>query len=164
MPPRLWRKPGVHGRFKASRSKGSAHWKARIAVGQPQQGRTPARANGIKQIKHLLFADRRGHGDAGLFNIRDARPQGAGFGDHAGNAEADVVRALVAKHLGRQAGRDGAFHGGRAVGVDELFGQRGEKPRRRRAESDANDVRVHARAFNGGRGLVRIRFAHCKLE
>jgi len=118
-------------------------------VGEPQHGRTPARPGGIEQVKHLLFAHRRGHGDAGLVNIRNARPQGAGFRDHAGNAKADVVRAFVAKHLERQTGRHGAFHRGRAVGMDELSGQRGKKTRRGRAEADADDVRVHARAVNG---------------
>ena len=74
----------------------------------------------IQQVKHFFLADRRGHRDAGLFDFRKTRAQRPRPRDHAGNAEADVVGAFVAQHLRRHAGHDGAFHGGRAVGIDEL--------------------------------------------
>ena len=52
----------------------------------------------------------------------------AGAGDHARDAEADVVGALVAEHLRRHAGHDGALDRGRAVRVDELLRERGQEP------------------------------------
>jgi hypothetical protein len=131
-------------------------------VRQAQRHRAPAGADGVEQVKHFFLADRRGHRECRPWiEIGKTRAQRAGAGDDAGHAEADVVGAFVAEHLRRHAGHDGAFDGGRAVGVDELLGQRGEKSRRGRAEADADDVHVHALAFNGslsgvGHDLVAI--------
>ena len=92
-------------------------FEARInVIRRAQRHRAPARAVRVEQVKNFFFAHRRGHRNAGLFNFWKARAQRRRPRDHAGNAEADVVRAFVAKHLRRQSGHDGAFDGGRAVG------------------------------------------------
>ena len=135
--------------------------RANQRVGQLQRSRAAARAVRVEQIQNFFLADRRGHRDAGGFDFGKTRAQRPRPRDDAGHAEADVVRALVAEHLRRHSGHDGAFDGGRAVGVDELFGQRGEKSRRGRAKADADDVRVHARAFD----LCVVRsLAHAKMQ
>ena len=71
---------------------------------------------------------------------------------HAGNAEGDIVGALVADHLERQAGAGKAFEGGRAVGIHEPPGERGQEAGRGRAEAHADDIDVHGLAFDGRRG------------
>jgi hypothetical protein len=84
--------------------------------------------------------------------------QTSGLGNDAGNAEADVIGALIAEHLRRQARHDGAFDGRRAVGIEELLRERGEEARRRRPEADADDVHIHALTFHDGFS------AHCDLS
>ena len=117
-------------------------------IREVQRHRAAARAVRVEQIQSFFLAHRRGHRDAGGFDFWKTRLQRPRPRDDAGHAKADVVRAFVAQNLRRHAGHDGAFNGGRAVGVDEFFGQRGKKSRRGRAKADADDVGVHARAFN----------------
>ena len=107
-----------------------------------------AGADGIEQVEDLLLGDRRGHRDLRRVEVGEGGAQAAGARDHAGDAEADVVGALVAEDLRRHAGHGGAFDGGRAVRVDELLGERGQEAARGRAEADADDVHVHALAFD----------------
>ncbi len=123
--------------------------RANARIRDAQRCRTPACADGIEQINHLLGRHRRGHGNAGIVNPRKSVAQGSRAGHHTRHAETDVLRAFVAEHLRRHAGENGAFDYRRAVAIDKLPGQRREKTRRRRAEADADDVRVHALAVNG---------------
>jgi hypothetical protein len=104
----------------------------------------------IEQVKNFFLTDGCGHWNARFINFRKTRAQGPRPGDDSGHAEADVICAFVAQYLRRHSRHDRAFDGGRPVGVDELLGQRGEKTRRCRAEADADDVRVHAVAFDRG--------------
>ena len=110
--------------------------------------RAPARADRVEQIDDLLLRDRSGHGDLLGVEVGEGGAQAAGARHDAGDAEADVVGALVAKDLRRHAGHDGAFDRRRAVRVNELLRQRGEKAGRGRPEADADDVHVHALAFD----------------
>ena len=123
--------------------------RANEPIRQTKCCRTPAGAVRVEQVKHFFFADRRRHRNAGLLDFRKTCAQRPRPRHDTGDAEADVIGALVAKHLRRRAGHDGAFDGWRAIRVDELFRQRREKTRCRRAEPDADDVRIHALAFNG---------------
>ena len=66
-------------------------------IGQTQRGGAPARAVRVEQIQNFFLADRRGHRDAGGFDFRKARAQRPRPRDDAGDAEADVIRALVAQ-------------------------------------------------------------------
>ena len=67
----------------------------------------------------------------------------ARFGDDAGDAEPDIVGALVAHDLKGQAGAGRALDGGRAIGIHEVPGERGEEAGRGGAEADADDIDIH---------------------
>ena len=129
---------------------------ARTAAGSPARIRISASAQGWERRLAPMGSSR-----YRTFSSPPARPWGfrpdrdpgswresARASHCAGDAEADVVGAFVADDLRRHSRHDGAFDGGRTIGVDELFGQRCEESRRGRAESDANDVRVHAGAVD----------------
>ena len=116
----------------------------------------PARADRVEQIDDFLLRDRGGHGDFFGVEVGEGGAQPARARHHARDAEADVVGALVAEDLRRRARHDGAFDRGRAVRIDELLREGGEEARCGRPEPDADDVRVHALAFD-------LRRARCVL-
>ncbi len=118
-------------------------------VGHAQGERTPRRAHRVEQIEHTLAGNRRRHGNFGRVQVRERRANRAAARDDAGNAEADVVGALVTKHLQRHARHDGAFNGRRAVFVQQHRRKRGQEAGRGGAEAHAHDVDVHALPFDG---------------
>jgi len=120
-------------------------------VRAPQDCRPPARADRVEQIQDLLLGDRCAHWDAGPVKIGKSRPQAMPAGHHAGDAKADVVGALVAHDLKGQTGHNRAFNGRTAIGIDELFRKRCQKPGRRRTEPDADDVHIESLAIQTGR-------------
>jgi len=123
--------------------------RANHRIRRAQRGRAPAGADRIEQIKNFFFANRHGHRNLCRIEIGKRCAQSPRLRHNAGDAKADVIGAFVAEHLWRHAWHGGAFDDRRAVGIDELLRQRREKPRRGRAEPDADDVHVHALAFDG---------------
>src|ERR1017187_3392174 len=105
-----------------------------------QGPRAPAYAGGVKQIDDLLLDDGSGHGDIFGVEIGEGGAQSTRSRDDAGYAKADVISPLVAEDLWRGTRHDGTFHHGRAVRVNELLREGGEKPRSGRSEPDADDV------------------------
>jgi hypothetical protein len=122
------------------------------AVGEPQHGRAAAGAGGIEKIDDLLQGDGRGHGNAGGVEVRQRGADAARSSHHAGNTEGDIVGALVAHHLERQAGAGKTFESWRAVGIHEPPGERGQEAGRGGAEADADDIDIHGLALDGRRG------------
>ena len=82
----------------------------------------------------------RRHRNAARIEIGQGGADAARARDHAGDAEADVVGALVADHLQRQPRVGRALDGGSAIGVHEVAREGGEESGRRRAEADAGDI------------------------
>ena len=87
--------------------------RAKAPIGHAQRQRTTAGADRVEQINDLLGRDRRGHRDRGGIEIREGSANAAGARDHARDAEADIVGALVAEHLKRQFGRARGSSGNR---------------------------------------------------
>src|ERR1035437_6395062 len=108
----------------------------------------PACAYRVKQIDDFLRRNRSRHGDLLWVEIREGGAQPAPSRHYTRDPKAYVVGTFVAKYLRWHAGHDGAFHRGRAVRVDELLRERCEEARRGGSESDADNVRVHALAFD----------------
>ena len=106
---------------------------------------------GVEEVDELFRGDRSGHGNLGGIEIGEARAQGASASDDAGDAEAEIVGALVAEDLGGQAGRSGA--GQRRIGGDTAR-QRGQEASGGGAEADAGDVDVDRGAV--GSGMDRV--------
>ena len=104
---------------------------------------------GERRIDDFLLADGSGHGDGGGIEVRQRGAYAARAGDHAGDTEGDIVGALVAHHLKREAGAGQTFESGRAVGIHEPPGERGEEAGRGRAEAHAGDIDIHGLAFDG---------------
>jgi len=122
-------------------------------VGRAQRERAAAGADGIEQVRDFFRLHRRGHRDLRGIKLRETGLDAARRGDDARDAEAHVVGPLVADHLRRHARHRLALDGGRAVLLEEVFRERGEKAARRGAEADADDVNVHARTLDGGNGF-----------
>jgi len=125
-------------------------------VRRAQRPGSAADAEGIQQINHPLLRDRGGHGNLPRVELGQRRAQPPRPRHHSRHAKAEVIGPLVAQHLGRRAGQDAALDGRRAIGVEELPGKRGEKPRRGRPEADADNIRVHALAANRGSRLGKF--------
>jgi hypothetical protein len=105
---------------------------AQHPVGGAQSGRAAAGPDRIEEVGDLFVAHRSGHGDFGRIEIREAGANAARASDGAGDAEADIVGALVADHL--QIG----------IGVAR---QRGQETAHGRPEADADDIHVHRQAL-----------------
>ena len=75
--------------------------------------------------------------------VRKAGPDGAALGDHARDAEPDVVGPLVADHLGGHARHGLGLGHGRTVLVHQAARQRGQEAASRRAETDTDDIGLH---------------------
>ncbi len=101
---------------------------AQQLVGRAQGVGAAAGPDGIEQVGDLLLAHWCGHGDFGRIEIRETGADAARARHCAGDAEADVVGALVADDL--QVG----------VGVAR---QRGQEAAHGRPEADAGDIHVH---------------------
>ncbi len=123
---------------------------ANQAVAEVHGGGAAAGIGGVEQVRHLLLFDGDRHGDPAGIEIGHAGADTAGARDHAGDAEADIVGTLVAHHLQGEARIAGALDEGRAVGVHQLAGERGEETGRGGAEADADDVDVHGLAVKAG--------------
>ena len=149
-PPCLCRNAGVQGRFKRVVFDGQHPFEsAHQFIRRAQRRRPPARADADRADKAPFpHATGVAIGICALSRSGNVGAQCPRPGHDAGNAEADVIRAFVAKHLRRHPRHDGAFDGGRAVGIDQLFRQRRQKSRRGRPEPDTDDVRVHALALD----------------
>ena len=87
-------------------------------------------------------------GIVGRIEVGEAGANAARARHHAGDAEADVVGALVADDLQRHARHDLAFDGRGAVFVHQLARERGEEAAHRRAEAHAGNVDVEAGALD----------------
>jgi hypothetical protein len=94
----------------------------------------------IKQVRDALLADRRHHRNLRGVQIGQRGPNPTGPRNYAADAEAEVVGALVAHDLERQAGCAAALDRGRPVRVDQALGQCRQKARRRWPETDTGDV------------------------
>jgi hypothetical protein len=106
----------------------------------------------VKQVDDFLGPYRRRHRDLGRIEVGETGPDAARAGDDSGDAEANVVGPLVANHLRRHAGHDGALDRGRSIVVVELARQRGKEAARGGAEAHTHDIDLHS--------LAVWRFAH----
>ena len=120
------------------------------AIAGPQSARAPAGAHRIEQVHHLLVGNRGGHGNLCGIQIREAGPNAARARNDSGDAETNVVGALIADDLQWHARRGLALDRRAAIVVEQLARKRGEKTARGRPKADAGNVNVDARALDGG--------------
>src|ERR1019366_3778997 len=128
-------------------------------VAEEHGGGAAAGIVGVQQVSHLLLFDGDRHGDLGGIQIGQAGADAAGARHHTGDAEADVVGALVAHHLQGQSRIAGALDGGRAVRVHQLAGKCRQETGGGGAETDTDDVYIHGLAVDGVFGKLRTAHA-----
>ena len=117
--------------------------RAHQRVDHSQRTRSAARADGIEQVDNLLVCDRRRERDACRRQFGEGCAQAARPRDDARDACAEVVGALEAEHLQRQARHRTALDARRAVVVEDGAAERREEPGRRGTKTRADDVDTH---------------------
>ena len=147
--PRQFHRMVFHAQDRSERADGD--------IGDAHERGSPAGADWIEEVKNFFVRHGRGHRDVRGIEVRETFADRASARDNARDAEAEVVRTLVAQHLQRQARGDRAFDRRGAVGVEDAAPECREESAGRRTEADAHDVGVHARTFDGG----CFRIAHC---
>ncbi len=115
--------------------------------------RAPTGADRVPQVDEPLSGDRVGHWDLRRIEVRKRLADAPGPGHHAGDAEADIVGALVADDLKRQAGHRPAHQERLQIGILERPGQGRQKAAGRGTESHAGDVDLHALTLDVGHGV-----------
>ncbi len=134
---------------------------AQNSVGGAQAEGAAAGAGGVEQIEHTLEADFGGQGDVIGIEVGKAGADAAGKGDDAADGGGQVVGALVADHLKRHAGRDGAQEGGVGGVLVPCAGERGEESAHGRAAAGAGDVHVHGLAEVFAEAVGLRKGVHC---
>ena len=119
-------------------------------VGCPEERGAPAGPDGVQQVDDPLGCHGLRQGNLGRVQVGEALPDPPGARDHTGDAEADVVGALVADDLGRHPRHRPAQGDGYPLGPRQAARESGEESPHGRAEAHADDIHLHRLAIRPG--------------